>query len=581
MVSPDLPQETAWSAARLAPGHKKYRPFPPVHLADRHWPSRRLAQAPIWCSVDLRDGNQALPIPMSVQEKIDMFALLLDIGFKEIEVGFPASSPTEYTFLRRLIEDDLIPDDVTVQVLVQCKEPLIRQTFEALRGVKNAILHLYNSTSALQRRVVFKASRQEITQIALDGARWVKQYRAAYLGPESNLRYEYSPESFTGTELDFALQICEEVLNVWDASPEAPVIINLPSTVELTMPNVYADQVEWFNRHLSDRRRVLLSLHPHNDRGTAVAAAELALLAGADRVEGTLFGNGERTGNVDILTLALNMYTQGIDPKLHFREVNHVKKIYERCTRLPVPERHPYAGDLVYTAFSGSHQDAISKGLAALQAENASWWEVPYLPINPADVGRQYEPIIRINSQSGKGGVAYIMEVSFGYRLPKDMHPEFGQIVKQASDQAGDELTPDDVLALFRRHYLNIATPYRLGKYRLEEMEAADEEETVVAFRGSIFRGEEEYVLSGLGNGPLDAFFKALAIIGLDGFDFLSYDQHALGSGSDSHAVAYIRLQDRTGRRCYGVGTSKSISEASLRALLCAVNRLTIETQGL
>ncbi|MCL1791364.1 MAG: 2-isopropylmalate synthase [Peptococcaceae bacterium] len=552
----------------------KYCPFHPIPLKDRQWPGKTLTAPPLWCSVDLRDGNQSLPIPMSVEEKLEMFKLLHTIGFKEIEVGFPSASPTEYAFLRRLINDNLIPDDVTVQVLVQSREDLIRQTFECLRGVKQAIVHLYNSTSTLQRRVVFKATREEILNIALKGARLIKQYRSQ-TDNGTHIRCQYSPESFTGTELDFALSICETVLDEWQASPDNPTVINLPSTVELATPNIYADQIEWFSRHLRDRSRVILSLHPHNDRGTAVAAAELAMLAGADRLEGSLFGNGERTGNVDIITLALNMFTQGIDPRLDFSDITHIKEIYERCTRMTVHERQPYTGELVYTAFSGSHQDAISKGLAAQSQEQNDLWQVPYLPIDPRDVGRQYEPIIRINGQSGKGGVAFIMETSFGYKLPKPMHAEFGQIVVRASDASGSEITPDTLLTLFKNEYVDLPLPYRLGKSRLQEIDTANEDETLVDFQGTVFVHGQEKEISGQGNGPLDAFFHALApAIDITGYKFLSYDQHALGSGSDSRAIAYIRLEDRNSRKCFGVGTSKNISKASMRALLSAINRL-------
>jgi 2-isopropylmalate synthase len=571
MMSDNVPREQRTTNPEPS---KKYRPFRPIALPDRQWPGRTLTAPPLWCSIDLRDGNQSLPIPMSVDEKIEMFELLYSIGFKEIEVGFPAASPTEHAFLRRLIENDLIPPDVTIQVLVQSREDLIRQTFESLRGVKRAIIHLYNSTSSLQRRVVFKATQEDILNIALSGARFIRQHHSL-AGNGAHIRYQYSPESFTGTELDFALTICEAVLDEWQASPEDPVIINLPSTVELASPNIYADQIEWFSRHLRERSRVILSLHPHNDRGTAVAAAELAMLAGADRLEGSLFGNGERTGNVDIITLALNMLTQGLDPLLDFSDITRIKDIYERCTRMTVHERQPYAGELVYTAFSGSHQDAISKGLAALAETQSACWEVPYLPIDPGDVGRRYEPIIRSNSQSGKGGVAFIMETSFGYKLPKPMHAEFSRIVTKTSDAAGIEMTPDTLLSLFKNEYVDLPNPYKLGKYRLQEMETAGEDETLVDFCGTIFVQGEEREVCGRGNGPLDAFFQALAAsVGLTGYKFLSYDQHALGSGSDSRAIAYIRLEDERGQKCFGVGTSKNISKASMRALLSAINRL-------
>ncbi|MGL4819090.1 MAG: 2-isopropylmalate synthase, partial [Bacilli bacterium] len=436
----------------------KYVPYPTVALTDRQWPNRTITKAPTWCSVDLRDGNQALPQPMNVEEKLELFQLLLEVGFKEIEVGFPSASDTEYRFIRRLIEEDRIPEDVTIQVLVQAREHLIARTFESLQGAKRAIVHLYNSTAETQRRIVFGKDRAEIIDIAVEGARLFNEYKAKY--PDTDWYFEYSPESFSGTELDYALEICEAVLDVWEPTPERPVIINLPNTVEYCTPNVYADRIEWFHRNVKRRDSIVLSLHTHNDRGTGVASSELGLLAGADRLEGTLFGNGERTGNLDILTTALNMYTQGVDPELDFSNMNHLIDVYKKVTKLTVHERHPYAGELVYTAFSGSHQDAIRKGFIAQKESETGVWEVPYLPIDPQDVGRTYEEIIRINSQSGKGGAAYIMEEEFGFYLPKAMHTEFGAIVKQASDTRGDELANADIFALFEANYLKAVGPY-------------------------------------------------------------------------------------------------------------------------
>ncbi len=418
--------------------HRKYKPFPPVSLTDRTWPEKTITKAPRWCSVDLRDGNQALPVPMSVEEKLELFDLLLKIGFKEIEIGFPSASQTEFDYLRTLIDRNLIPDDVTIQLLTQSREHLIRRSFEAIKGCKNVVMHFYNSTSTVQRDVVFKKDREEIIRIAVEGARLIKEIAAEY--PDTNLSYEYSPESFTGTELDFAVEICEAVMDVLEPTPEKKLILNLPATVEMHTPNIHADQIEWFSRNIKNRDCVLISLHTHNDRGTGVAAAELALMAGADRVEGTLFGNGERTGNTDLITMAMNLYSQGVDPCLDFSDIEHITNVYKRCTRMNVHERHPYAGELVYTAFSGSHQDAIKKGLEHNKSSRSAFWDVPYLPLDPSDLGREYEAIIRINSQSGKGGVAYILDAQFGYKLPKAMHPEFSRTIQKITDETGKEL---------------------------------------------------------------------------------------------------------------------------------------------
>lgn len=442
--------------------YKKYvKPnFQPKNFTNREWPDKDIKKAPIWCSVDLRDGNQSLPTPMSVDEKMGMFKMLLDVGFKEIEVGFPSASQTEYDFLRKLIDENLIPDDVKVQVLTQSREHLITKTFEALKGCKNAIVHLYNSTSVLQRDVVFNMDKEEIIGIAVKGAKLIKEEAAKY--PETNFQFEYSPESFTGTEMDYALEICEAVMDVWQPTSENKMIINLPSTVEMTTPNRYADQIEWFSKTIKNRDCVSISLHPHNDRGTSTAAAELGLLAGADRIEGTLFGNGERTGNLDILIVGMNMYSQGVDPELDFSNINKIAEIYKDCTKLPIHERHPYVGDLVFTAFSGSHQDAIRKGMKARESRGEYVWQVPYLPLDPHDLGREYKEIIRINSQSGKGGAAYIMESEFGYNMPKAMQKYFGKVVKRHSDSMGKELSPQEIFNLFEKWYINIETPYKL-----------------------------------------------------------------------------------------------------------------------
>ncbi|MCI5121429.1 MAG: 2-isopropylmalate synthase, partial [Candidatus Electrothrix sp. AUS4] len=487
---------------------KKYRPYPTVPLKDRTWPDKTITEAPLWCSVDLRDGNQALRQPMNLEQKLEMFQLLVDIGFKEIEVGFPAASKVEFDFLRLLIEEKLIPEDVTVQVLTQAREHLIRKSFAALQGARQAIVHLYNSTSTLQRQVVFKMGRKEIIQLGVQGARIIREEAERFAG---DIRYEYSPESFTGTELDFALEICEEIMNVWQPTPEKPVVINLPATVEMATANIYADQIEWFGRHIENRDCALISLHAHNDRGSAVAATELALMAGADRIEGTLFGNGERTGNVDIITLALNMFSQGVDPKLDFSNINRVVNVYKRCTDLPVHPRHPYAGDLVYTAFSGSHQDAISKGMDAVAGDASGLWAVPYLPIDPEDVGRSYESIICINSQSGKGGAAYIMDRQFGFKLPKGMQPGFGRVVQEETEKVGSELSSKAVYGVFEREYLREGGYYRLKEFNVVKRHIDQQEESSTAtIEAVVVIDGKEWQLQGSGNGPLDAVCSAL-----------------------------------------------------------------------
>ena len=553
-------------------GCKKYIPFTPVSLPDRTWPNNRIEKAPTWCSVDLRDGNQALVTPMNLQEKLDFFKLLVDIGFKEIEVGFPSASETEYEILRALIDGHYIPDDVTIQVLVQAREHLIRKTFEAVRGAKNVIIHFYNSTSTLQRKVVFKKDMQGIIDIAVAGAKLVRELTEADQSG-TNFRYEYSPESFSGTEMDFAVDICHQVMETLGATKENPVILNLPNTVEMCTPNTYADQIEYFIRHLPNRDAAIISVHPHNDRGTGVACAELSMLAGADRVEGTLFGNGERTGNLDIVTVALNMFTQGVDPMLDFSHIDHVREIYERCTKMHVPERWPYAGKLAFTAFSGSHQDAINKGHEYMRESKTPYWEIPYLPIDPADVGREYEPIIRINSQSGKGGAAFIMDHNYGYHMPKAMHPEFGAVVQAECDRTGRELTANEVYELFHREFLNISEPYALSRAKFYEEAIAGSAANVTHFSGVLSVRGQFVQLESRGNGPIDAVFNALGQAGIEGYSFISYSEHAISMGSDSQAVAYIELRVPGGRRIFGVGTEHNINFASVKGILSAINR--------
>jgi 2-isopropylmalate synthase len=552
---------------------EKYSAFAPISLSDRQWPAKVITSAPTWCSVDLRDGNQALVIPMNLDEKLLFFKLLCDIGFKEIEVGFPSASETEYTILRTLIEKNHIPDDVAVQVLVQSRSHLIEKTFESIIGAKNVIFHYYNSTSALQRKVVYKTDRNGVTDIALEGARIISEHSKKAIQDGMNLRFEYSPESFSGTELDFSIEICSKVMEALGASPQNRVILNLPATVEMSTPNGYADQIEYFCRNLPNKDNAVISIHPHNDRGTAVAASELALMAGAQRIEGTLFGNGERTGNVDILTLALNMFTQGIDPKLKVFEMNKIKEVYEKCTKMEVNQRHPYAGELVFTAFSGSHQDAISKGVEYMKKSGSDKWEIPYLPIDPADLGREYEPIIRINSQSGKGGAAFVLQTYYGLHLPKSMHPEFGSIVKKASDLKGDELSKEDIYSLFEQEYLSITAPYSLKKHKIYE-QTTDADENTVVFEGTISNNGVESAISSEGNGPIDAFIKSLSGIGLTGLEVVTYDEHAITKGSDSKAIAYIQLSDEKGNKAFGVGISSNINLASIKSIVSAINRL-------
>lgn len=545
----------------------KYRPFPPIHLPDRQWPNRILSEAPLWCSVDLRDGNQALAVPMNVGQKLELFDALVKCGFKEIEVGFPAASNTEYEFMRRLIEDGRIPDDVTIQVLVQAREDLIERTVESLVGAKRAIIHLYNSTSPAQRRVVFGLEKEDIIAIAKRGTQWVKDRLPRLAG--TDVVFQYSPESFSATEVEFALEICEAVSDVWQPTPERKMILNLPDTVEVAMPNVYADQIEWFCRHMTRRDSTIISLHTHNDRGTGVAATELGLLAGADRVEGTLFGNGERTGNLDVVIVAMNLYMHGIDPKLDFSRMNDVREVYERCTGMAVPPRQPYAGELVFTAFSGSHQDAIKKGLAAWkQAGPDAAWDIPYLTIDPSDIGREYREVIRVNSQSGKGGVAYLLESEFGIDLPKEMQREFGPLANDEVDRLGREVTATELKAMFWKEYIERTEPCALQHFQANGTDGA------FRCRATVVRSGELQELTGEGNGPIAAFVQALLNAGIPAFEVSDYREHALGSGADSSAISYIQVRTADGQRRWGAAVDTNIELASIKAVLSALNRL-------
>ena len=527
---------------------------------------------PVWCSVDLRDGNQALVDPMNLTEKLEYFHTLVDIGVKEIEIGFPSASETEYEICRELIDGGHIPDDVTIQVLVQARPHLIQKTFEAIKGAKHVIFHFYNSTSTLQRKVVFHTDVEGVKKIAVDAAKLIYELSQDAVAAGMDLRYEYSPESFMGTEMDAAVDICQAVIEAIHATPEHKLILNLPTTVENCMPNYFADEIEYFIRKLPSRESAIISLHPHNDRGCGVATAELGLLAGAERIEATLFGNGERTGNVDMVTLALNLFTQGVDPELDFSDINKIRDMYERCTKMKVGERQPYAGELVFTAFSGSHQDAINKGTAYMAESGTEYWEIPYLPIDPADVGRQYEPIIRINSQSGKGGAAYVMQHSFGFDLPKAMHPEFGRIVQAETDRVGKEISPQRIYELFKESYIDAAAPYQLLRHSFAEF--TDEEgQSHVTFAGTIRHHETVFQVQGSGNGPIDAFFNAIHGQKMDQFTFVDYKEHAISDGSDSMAVAYIQLRDKEGKDCFGVGISHNINLAPLKGILSAINR--------
>ena len=553
--------------------YKRYRKNPVLHYPERQWPNKEIEKAPIWCSVDLRDGNQALIEPMNVDEKMEMFELLLRLGFKEIEIGFPAASQIEFDFLRKLVAENKIPDDVKVQVLCQCRQELIDRTFEAIQGIKNVIFHIYNSTSTLQREVVFHKDRPEIIEIANAGTNMVKEGMKNFDG---NIQLEYSPESFTGTEMDFALEICTAVQETWNHANDNPIIFNLPATVEMNTPNVYADQIEWMSTHFKERENIILSVHPHNDRGTGVAITELALLAGADRVEGTLLGHGERTGTVDVLTVAYNMFSQGVNPELNIEDIKEIVEVYERCCKMSVDMRHPYAGKLVFTAFSGSHQDAINKGEQALKESGSPYWQVPYLPIDPADIGREYEPVVRINSQSGKGGVAFVMSTVYGYKLPKAMQREFADVIQKISETEGGEIKPARIMEAFREEYLLCKEPFELISFKegAGNTDGSDDEESRVSLVFK-YRGEEIHS-EALGNGPIDAVKLAIRQ-SIQGFDFkiLDYDEHALSQGSGAKAAAYIQMQDnRTGNITFGVGVSGNITKASIRGIFSAMNRL-------
>ncbi len=549
----------------------KYKPFAPIGLHDRTWPSRVITEPPVWCSVDLRDGNQALIEPMDAERKLRMFRLLVNLGYKEIEIGFPAASQTDFDFVRKLVEQDLIPDDVTVQVLTQAREPLIRRTFESLKGAKHAIMHLYNSTSTTQRRVVFNLDREGIKDIAVTAAKIILDCAAAQT--DTDWVFQYSPESFTGTELDFAKDVCDAVGDVWQPTPEHKMIINLPATVEMATPNIYADQIEWMSRNLRRRDAIVLSLHPHNDRGCGVAAAELGIMAGAQRIEGCLFGNGERTGNVCLVTLGLNLFSQGVEPGIDFSDINEIIRTVEHCNQLPVHPRHPYGGDLVFTAFSGSHQDAIKKGLAARATELARGnpvWDVPYLPIDPADVGRTYDAVIRVNSQSGKGGIAYLLERDFGLALPRLLQIEFSQVIQRITDATGKELIPADIRAAFEREYIAATMPVAYAGHRAQHNVA---DGTIEQLSAHLLIDGIETVLTGSGNGPVDAFVHALRHDG--GFDIhvQNYHEHGVGAGEDATAVAYVQLRIGAEQTVYGVGLDPNIVTATLRAVVSAVNR--------
>lgn len=547
--------------------YQKYKPYEPMKMSDRKWPDRAITKAPIWCSVDLRDGNQALETPMNIEQKLKFFNFLVKIGFKEIEVGFPAASDTEFLFTRRLIEEHLIPDDVVIQVLTQLRPHIIEQTFESLQGAKKAIVHLYNSVSKIQRQVVFRKNKEEIIELAVEGARQAKAYAKKY--GEDRFIFEYSPESFPGAEIDFVVDICNRVLDVLQPTKEKKVIINLPNTVEMSTPNIYADRIEYICDHLNNRENVIVSLHTHNDRGTAVASAELGLMAGADRIEGTLFGNGERTGNMDIVTFALNLFSQGVDPKLDFSNINEAIRLYEQSTQMVVHPRHPYAGDLVYTAFSGSHQDAINKGMTYIKEHKQPHWDVPYLPIDPTDVGRNYDAIIRINSQSGKGGVSYILKTRYGLELPKVMQQDFGPTITRISDQENKELTPEEVYRAFKEEYVNLEEPLRFKHY-VEQVDAQHHSsvEATLDFKG------REVSIQGTGNGIIDAFCHGLGDLLKQKIDIVNYSEHAMEVGSTSKAITYIQLRDGQGADYYGAGISNSVSRSSLLAVISAANRM-------
>ena len=556
------------SASEKKMPHHKYKAFEPVLLPDRTWPDKIISEAPRWCSVDLRDGNQALVDPMTPDEKEKMYALLLDIGFKEIEVGFPAASQPDFDFVRRIIDRDMIPDDVTIQVLCQAREDLIQRTCEAVAGARTVIFHLYNSTSTLQRKVVFKKSREEIIELATEATQVVKRFTDKLEQSGTRITLEYSPESYTATEMEFAVDICSAVMDVWKPSIQRKIILNLPATVEMATPNIYADQLEWFIRHLPNRETAVISLHTHNDRGTGIAASELGLMAGAERIEGTLFGNGERTGNCDVITMAMNMFSHGIDPKLYLTDMPKIIAVSEECTKIPIHVRHPYAGELVFTAFSGSHQDAIRKGMAFAESGNADTWEVPYLPIDPADVGGSYRETVRVNSQSGKGGIAFILENYFGVSLPKALLLEFSPIVQASSEEKGGELQPDDIWQAFTSEFIEVNGPFRLIDYEIRS-----EDFNVQQCKANILVGDNEIKISGEGSGPIDAFVNGLVNSLNEPLNVIDYQEYALNEGKEAQAICILAISDEKRGSYYGVGISQNTITAAYSSIIAAINR--------
>ncbi len=562
------PDHNSLSASEKRMPHHKYKAFKPVLLPDRTWPDKIISEAPRWCSVDLRDGNQALVDPMTPDEKEKMYALLLDIGFKEIEVGFPAASQPDFDFVRRIIDRDMIPDDVTIQVLCQAREDLIQRTCEAVAGARNVIFHLYNSTSTLQRKVVFKKSREEIIELATEATQIVKRFTDKLEQSGTRITLEYSPESYTATEMEFAVDICSAVMDVWKPSIQRKIILNLPATVEMATPNIYADQLEWFIRHLPNRETAVISLHTHNDRGTGIAASELGLMAGAERIEGTLFGNGERTGNCDVITMAMNMFSQGIDPKLYLTDMPEIIAVSEECTKIPIHVRHPYAGELVFTAFSGSHQDAIRKGMAFAESGNSDTWEVPYLPIDPADVGGSYRETVRVNSQSGKGGIAFILENYFGVSLPKALLLEFSPIVQASTEEKGGELQPDDIWQAFTSEFIEVNGPFRLIDYEIRS-----EDFNVQQCKANILVGDNEIKISGEGSGPIDAFVNGLVNSLNEPLNVIDYQEYALNEGKEAQAICILAISDEKRGSYYGVGISQNTITAAYSSIIAAINR--------
>ncbi|MCL1848336.1 MAG: 2-isopropylmalate synthase [Clostridiales bacterium] len=557
----------------------KYTPFSPIPLSERSWPSRSITQAPVWCSVDLRDGNQALPTPMSLEDRLEFFSLLVDMGFKQIEAGNPFASELDFAFIRRLIDENRIPDGVSLQVLTSCASDSISKTFLSIEGARQVILHFLNNTSPLQRRLVFHADEDATVALAVQAARQIRDLASQCREKGMHVDIEYTPVCFTETEPAFALRIVDCVLDALEATPSRPAIINLPASVEVCMPNQYADLVEWFSTSAKDRSRFILSVHPHNDRGTAIAATELALLAGAERVEGALFGNGERTGNADIITLALNLYTQGIHPGLAIGDIDRIRDACQRLNRCPVSPRHPYVGEYVYTALSEAHREAISQAVSNRKRRRLERWNVPYLPLDPSDVGRQYEPMIRVVSQKGQNSAAFVLENRFGYKVPKAMLPELNQVVNEAVEADEREISDDVLFSLFNTEFIRVETPYELASYHTSYLNEEDEEDNEVRFSGVINHHGQPTEVEGVGNGPIDALYHALKTIGAADYDFVSYDQHALSAGSDSRAIAYIQLKDKTGFARFGVGTSRDIKKASLRALISAINRMSRERE--